>query len=127
MSTNGSPHKWAELAQAFIRGFDVKASARAVQRDNGHAIKPTWRDHAFTAAYLQRQTFAEIQYIVPGLIPEGLSMLVGRPKIGKSWMALDIGTAIALPGGTCLGGIEPHTAACSTAHWRTTRGACRSA
>ena len=25
--------------------------------------------------------------MVPGLIPEGLSLLAGRPKIGKSWLA----------------------------------------
>ena len=34
-------------------------------------------------------------------------MLVGRPKIGKSWMALDIALAVALPDGKCLGGCEP--------------------
>ena len=106
--TDGSTENPKDWADAFIRGHDVKESAdKAWQKArNGHD-KPTWRDHAFTAADLQHRTFAPIQYIVPGLIPEGLSMLVGRPKIGKSWLALDIAIATALPGGTCLGGREP--------------------
>ena len=102
---NGTEKDWAD---AFIRGHDVKESAdKAWHKASNGQDKPTWRDHAFTAADLQRKTFAPIQYIVPGLIPEGLSMLVGRPKIGKSWLALDVATAIPTPGGTCLGGREP--------------------
>ena len=54
----------------------------------------------------RHRVFPKIQYIVPGIIPEGLSMLVGRPKIGKSWMALDIGISIA-SGRSCLGGRVP--------------------
>jgi hypothetical protein len=32
---------------------------------------------------------------VPGIFPEGLTILAGRPKIGKSWMALDVALAKA--------------------------------
>ena len=104
--TDYNAEKVKDWADAFIRGFDVRDAADKALAKNGHD-KPTWRDHVFTAADLQAQSFAPIQYIVPGLLPEGLSMLVGRPKIGKSWMALDIATAIALSDGKCLGGIEP--------------------
>jgi RecA-family ATPase len=33
--------------------------------------------------------------VVPGIIPEGLTILAGRPKIGKSWMALDLALGIS--------------------------------
>jgi hypothetical protein len=49
--------------------------------------------------------FPPVSYVVPGIIPEGLTILAGRPKIGKSWMALDlaIGIATGLP---VLGGVH---------------------
>jgi RecA-family ATPase len=43
---------------------------------------------------------------VPDLIPEGLTIIAGKPKIGKSWMALDICIAIAA-GRFCLGERKP--------------------
>lgn len=68
--------------------------------------KYNWREHVVTAAALQRMTFPPIKYVVPGLIPEGLSMLVGKPKIGKSWLALDLCIAVS-SGRYCLGDKKP--------------------
>jgi AAA domain len=65
-----------------------------------------WRDHTFTAAQLRLRQFPPVSYVVPGLLPEGLSIIAGRPKIGKSWLALDIGIAIAA-GRYCLGQRKP--------------------
>lgn len=59
----------------------------------------------FNAAWLLEQEFAPLQYAIPGLIPEGLSLLVGGPKAGKSWFCLDLGYAAAT-GGAALGGIR---------------------
>jgi hypothetical protein len=64
--------------------------------------KDSWRAHVFTAASLERKTFPPASFIVPGLFPEGVTILAGRPKVGKSWMALDIALAIAA-GGFVLG------------------------
>jgi hypothetical protein len=47
-----------------------------------------WRDHAFTAGSLQNETFPEIQYVVAGLVPEGLSISLASPKSashGSRW------------------------------------------
>jgi len=66
----------------------------------------SWRDYVFTAAELQRQIFAPVSYCVPHLIPEGLTMIAGKPKIGKSWLALDICIAVAA-GRLCLGDRKP--------------------
>jgi hypothetical protein len=65
-----------------------------------------WRSHTISAAALQHKTFPAVTQVVPGLIVEGLSILAGRPKVGKSWAALDIciGVADERP---ALGGITP--------------------
>jgi hypothetical protein len=55
--------------------------------------KGGWCDHVFTAASLQHKTFEPIAYIIPMLIPEGSTILAGRPKVGKSWLALDVALA----------------------------------
>jgi hypothetical protein len=54
-----------------------------------------------TAAALRTKEFPPIKYIVPGYLPEGCTILAGRPKIGKSWLMLDVGLAVA-SGGGCL-------------------------
>jgi len=48
-----------------------------------------------TGAALLARKFEPTQYVVPGLIPEGLSILAGKPKIGKSWFALALVVAVA--------------------------------
>lgn len=47
-------------------------------------------------------TFPPVQYVVPGYVPEGLTILAGRPKLGKSWLALGFAVAVAT-GGIALG------------------------
>src|SRR6185312_7759941 len=42
-----------------------------------------------TAAWLLQQDFPPVRWIIDGLLPEGLTILAGKPKLGKSWMALD--------------------------------------
>lgn len=56
----------------------------------------------FTAAELMRTTFPEPRWAVPGLVAEGLNLLVGAPKLGKSWLVLGLGVSIA-SGGVALG------------------------
>ena len=56
------------------------------------------------AATLQTMALPELRWIIPKLLPEGLTILAGRPKQGKSRMALNIGAALAA-GGKALGWI----------------------
>ena len=68
-----------------------------------------------SGSWLDAQVFPPLRYAVPGLIPEGLSLLVGAPKIGKSWLELAISIAVA-SGGYALGHIqvgEPGRCCCS--------------
>jgi hypothetical protein len=55
-----------------------------------------------TASELQNKIFPPLRWIVPKFLPEGQTLLVGRPKVGKSFMALDVAIAVA-SGGECLG------------------------
>jgi predicted ATP-dependent serine protease len=43
-----------------------------------------------TADELQQMVFPEPKYAIPGVIPEGYSLLSGAPKVGKSWFVLDL-------------------------------------
>lgn len=61
--------------------------------------------HIASAAELQSKIFEPVQYVVPGYIAEGATILAGRPKLGKSWLMLDVGLAVAR-GGSCLGDIR---------------------
>lgn len=55
--------------------------------------------------WLDRQTFPPLQYAVPGIIPEGLALLVAPPKAGKSWLVLGVALAAA-SGGRALGVLQ---------------------
>lgn len=59
----------------------------------------------YSAGDLLLREFAEPRWAVPGLVPEGLSALAGKPKMGKSWLALDIALGIAT-GTPVLGSVE---------------------
>ena len=48
----------------------------------------------YRAIDLAGKDFPEVPFIVPGLIPEGLTMLAGAPKAGKSFMMLQLGLAV---------------------------------
>jgi hypothetical protein len=52
----------------------------------------------WTAAELLDAQFPEPQWAIPGLIPVGLTFLAGRPKVGKSWFALQTAIAVGTGG-----------------------------
>lgn len=58
-----------------------------------------------TATDLLRMSLPPVRFLVPGILPEGLALLVGRPKVGKSWLCLDLAIAVA-GGGMALGKIQ---------------------
>ncbi|STX02587.1 AAA family ATPase [Kocuria rosea] len=68
------------------------------------ATAPDPLDGAFSGSWLMEQTFPPTRYVVDGVIPEGFSMLVAAPKIGKSWLVLGLAVATAT-GGRAFGAI----------------------
>lgn len=59
----------------------------------------------FNAADLMRHTFPPVQWVVPGIIPQGMTLLAAAPKVGKSWLVLGLALAIA-EGGQALGALD---------------------
>ncbi len=55
-----------------------------------------------TVSSLMEMEFPEPKWMVPSIIPEGLSILSGKPKIGKSILAVNLAVAVAM-GGMALG------------------------
>jgi hypothetical protein len=53
--------------------------------------------------WLEAQKFPPLAWAVPEIIPEGSVLLVGPPKIGKSWLVLSIALAAAMDDGMALG------------------------
>ncbi len=74
----------------------IDAMSRAPEAQHTSKLK------LFSAQELQSKEFPPVQWIAPGLIPEGLTLFCGKPKLGKSWAALDLAFAVA-EGGQFLG------------------------
>ena len=51
-----------------------------------------------SARQLQQTDFPPVSWIVRDLVPEGVTVLAGKPKLGKSWLALQLGYAVASDG-----------------------------
>lgn len=64
-------------------------------------IVPHWT----SAAELCAKVFPPVRFIVQDYIAEGLTLLAGKPKVGKSWLAMEIGLAVA-SGTVCLGNVQ---------------------
>jgi hypothetical protein len=60
---------------------------------------------ATTAEEIMGKQFQPVKYVVPGIIVEGLTLLAGKPKIGKSWLLLHVAVQIGR-GGFTLGEIK---------------------
>jgi AAA domain-containing protein len=59
---------------------------------------------AWRADELMAVEFPDPNWAVRGLVAEGVTLLVGPPKVGKSWLSLNLGVAIAA-GDPALGSI----------------------
>jgi hypothetical protein len=95
------------------RAAELVASAKIVSGAMANTASSTpenydWRTGCITAAQLQKMTFPPVNYVIPGVLAEGLSILAGRPKMGKSWLALFICLLVA-GCGLSLGGRVPLT------------------
>ncbi len=69
------------------------------------AKKTTGLPQGFTAQELLNTTFADPRWAVKDILPEGLNIIGGKPKAGKSILALNLALAISL-GGKALQSVE---------------------
>ena len=93
----------------------IKQGANAVERaiEAAAAYLPKastalewWREETVSGDDLQTMTFPPLRFVLPGLVPEGLCLLAGKPKAKKSWLALDVAIAATADRFT-LGEIKP--------------------
>lgn len=85
---------------------DIGQNEKGELRMEPKQQQSSWKEHVITSAALMQKWFEPIKYVIPGLIPEGLTILAGRPKVCKSWMALDVALSIAASR-FCLGDKKP--------------------
>jgi hypothetical protein len=62
-------------------------------------------ERVVTASWLDQQVFPPLEWIVEGILPEGMGLIVAPPKVGKSWLVNNVALACAA-GGTALGAIS---------------------
>ncbi|GHU58261.1 hypothetical protein FACS189444_1660 [Spirochaetia bacterium] len=91
-----------ELQSAELRALDDLLKDRESAEE---AKKPVPRKTSWTASEILSHEFPPVQYIVPGLITPGLTILAGAPKLGKSWLALNMAMAVS-HGGRFMGKID---------------------
>lgn len=97
---DGGAAEYARIADKVLANAEAICEARLVSN-----VKVPSAIRTVTAAELAVKTFPEPKEVVPGILVEGATILAGPPKIGKSWLALDIAIAIA-ESGLALGALE---------------------
>jgi AAA domain len=96
-----TPDEKARAIADWARALDSANGVERVERPTSDDLLDGIRN----GAWLDAQNFPPLRYAVPGLVPEGLSLMVGAPKIGKSWWTLDSCLAVSA-GGYALGRIH---------------------
>ena len=106
------PHALGEFADCYeemLEAYDQDGAegARAIfyeyaERDvNIAALRgadPALQKRVWTVQDLYETEFPEVRFVVPGILPAGLVALGARPKIGKSWMGLQLSVAVGTAG-----------------------------
>ena len=93
---------WADVplidfASVTCKGVPLLYGAIIRAKSQSNKSEP-WQ----SLADLRHKTFEPLAWVVPGYLPQGATVLAGRPKLGKSWLVLDWCLAVA-SGGTTLG------------------------
>lgn len=73
--------------------FFAWQEAQNAQNAAPGAEKPAARGadtNVYSAAELGEMLLPPLRYVVEGMLPMGMGVLVAKPKIGKSWMVLDL-------------------------------------
>ena len=94
------------IAQSGMKRIDGMFEKAEVRRAIDHfgevhsALQGTYGEtrnlpEGFTAAELIVMDLPEIQWAVESILPEGASLLAGKPKTGKSILSLNIGIAVS--------------------------------
>lgn len=85
--------------------FGLKIGSKAKAGPTPTPPSIDWLQRGISAFALQGREFDQINWPVANILSEGCTLLAGKPKSKKSWLALAIAVDVAL-GRTTLGGLE---------------------
>jgi putative DNA primase/helicase len=95
MPVKGDISDWLDAGHTIEELWDIVDQLpdwKPIATGNGHDQAPPWQEtkekrespRALGPEALMTMTFDPIKYVVPGIIVEGLTLLAGKPKLGKS-------------------------------------------
>lgn len=85
-----------------VQGYGVPVRERIEAAGQGSAENDKFLAGIFNGADLLKMDLPEIKWAVPGLLPAGLVILAGGPKLGKSWLIYGVVAGVGA-GGLVLG------------------------
>jgi hypothetical protein len=91
----------AALTAVLNKGADGKRNAEK-QAEKQPENKKLFFWEPKTIAQIMSTDYPPIRWVADGVIPEGLTMITGGPKCGKSWTALNLAAAVS-SGGIFMG------------------------
>ena len=98
----------SEGPEAVKAAFDAVIVAGPSPRALAPSPKAELRNKArfvrTSTTALMATVYQPIRWVVPGYVNEGLSILTGRPKLGKTWLGIDLAIAVSC-GGAAMGSI----------------------
>ena len=87
------------MSDADLDAYDVFIAAREAPKTPRKIMFERTNTNVIMAT-----VFPAIQWVIPGYVSEGFSVLAGRQKLGKTWLAIDWAIAVAT-GGIAMGSI----------------------
>jgi len=86
---------------AFQRALD-QAQPLFVRHSKQTSAPSAGQPAIFSLQDLLSWELPPVRWAIPAILPEGLTLLAGKPRLGKSWLALSLALAVAA-GGMALG------------------------
>jgi AAA domain-containing protein len=97
---------WSTVHESFQSGrSSLFTMDDLLERFCSAAANDNTKDDTINAETLLGMEFAPLEYVIPGYVVEGLTVLGGKPKLGKSWWAYDASIAVAA-GGKAMGSVD---------------------
>jgi len=87
---------------AFQRALDQAEPLSSRRSQSASSTSKQGQPSIFSLPDLLSWELPPVRWTIPDILPEGLTLLAGKPKLGKSWLALSVALSIAA-GGVALG------------------------
>jgi hypothetical protein len=99
LEPKGDIYDWLQAGHTAQELTELAAATESIlQAPSASAPSVRVKPKTISAKELIAKEFAPLEYIVPGILPTGSSLLASKPKLGKSWMILNIAIAVAAGG-----------------------------